>query len=619
MTDSKARVTFVPNNTTVSVGKGMTILQAASFGGIQISSLCGGKHKCGRCKVLVRGVGDYVQEEEKESLSDEEIEQGYRLACVFHIENDTTVVIPEASQERGVAILEEGVCLGGRHVESDVTKVHLSVERATLDNATSDLDRVEESLRKKGLASPQWNPNLIRDLPELLRSSNHSITATLIGNELISIEEGDTTQDAFGMAVDIGTTTVVGYLLCLNTGEQVGVASRVNPQRTYGSDVVSRAGAASERPELVKVLQGLAVETINDIILELVSRSCVNPGRIYKMAVVGNTCMQHLFLGVTPKYLTLAPYTPVFTRSVKIPARELRVEMNPDGHIELLPGLAGFVGADTMGVILSTGIIESDAIKLAVDLGTNGEIVLGSKKGMLACSAAAGPAFEGEHIRCGMIAAPGAIDRVVIRDDVYVHTIRGAPSRGICGSGLIDAMAEMRKAGIIDHRGRLMNSGGAGAAIAESLQNRLRTGEEGNEFLLCSGDPKTGAAPVVVTQHDVEEFQLAKAAISAGVQILMSEMGVDCDNISEVFIAGAFGSYIRKESFCSLGILPGIDVERVMAVGNAAGEGAKMALLSTEVSGALRGIAEKTRYIELSAHPSFRQKFVHSMFFSEDS
>ena len=618
MIDNKVRVTFAPFDTTVYVGRGVTVLEAAELGGIQLGSLCGGRHKCGKCKVLVAGDGNPLQDAEKEALSESEIKEGYRLACACMIEDDLTVVIPDTGREKGLAILEEGICLKPRHIRSDLKKVHLSVEKATLENPASDLDCVEKSLKGEGLDVVKWDPSVVRDLPEKLRAAHHSITAALIGGEVISLEEGDTARHAFGVAVDIGTTTIVGYLLNLKTGEQLCVSSRVNPQRAYGSDVISRIGAVSEKPELVKVLQKLVVEAINAIIGELVSRSGVKPGEIYKMMVVGNTCMQHLFLGVTPKYLALAPYTPVFTRSMRVKAGDLQVGINPLGYAASLPALAGFVGADTMGVILSTGIHESDTIKLAVDLGTNGEIVLGSKRGVLACSAAAGPAFEGEHIRCGMIAVPGAIDRVVIRDDVYVRTIGNAPARGICGTGLVDAVAELRSAGMLDHRGRLMNSGGAGTAIRASLRNRLRTGPEGAEFMLCHGDQETGSAPVVITQQDVEQFQLAKAAIAAGIQVLMSEMGVKCEDIAEAYIAGAFGSFIRKDSFCRLGIFPDIELDRVTAVGNAAGEGAKMALLSTEVSSALKDIAEKTRYIELSTHPLFREKFVRSMFFPRD-
>lgn len=615
MNKNRVKVTFMPENKSFCVGKGISVLEATQLAGIPITSLCGGKSMCGKCRVQVFGINRPPSEVELRKLSEEEIERGYRLACASCIGRDTVVVIPNESRLKGVAILEEGLRLGEYRVLSDLFKVHVEIERPSFENQSSDLKRLEKGLREEGFVPEQYSGEVIRELPEKIRSSGYSLTATLIGKKVISVEEADTTRNAFGVAVDIGTTTVVGYLMDLNSGRQVSVASKMNPQRVYGSDVISRAAAVSERPELVKTLQAMVVKVINEIIDHLVSDAGVERNYIYKMTVVGNTCMQHLFFGVSPKYLALAPYPPAFSRALRVSARELGLQINPNGYVDLLPILAGFVGADTTGMILSTLMNKSDSIKLAIDLGTNGEIVLGSKDGLLACSAAAGPAFEGEHIRCGMIAVPGAIDRVLIHDDVYIHTIGDVPSMGICGSGLIDAIAEMRKAGIIEERGRLLNRGTVDKANKVFSQRRFKTDKEGNQFVLAFGDRKNRISPVVVTQQDVKEFQLAKAAISAGVLILMEEMGVEPDDISEVFIAGAFGNYIRKESFCALGILPDIDIEKVTPVGNAAGEGAKIALISSEERDEVNVIAQKVRYIELSAHPAFRKKFIRSMFF----
>ena len=609
MSREKVKVTFMPDDKSIYVGKGISILKASELAGITISSLCGGRGLCGKCKVQVSGVDKSPSAAELKLLSQDEIKMGVRLACSFPLEEDTVVIIPNESREKRVSILQEGLKLGEFHLQSDLSKVYMEVEQPTLYNQSSDLERLERALRERGFAPVELSGNLIRELPEKIRSSDYSLTAAIIGNKVISLEKGDTTQKAFGVAIDIGTTTLVGYLMDLNSGRQISVASKVNPQRIYGSDVMSRAAQVSERPELIETMQALVISAINEIIDHLISDSGVEEDYIYKMTIVGNTCMQHLFLGVSPKYLALAPYSPVFSRAIRVSAKELGLHINPDGYVHLLPSLAGFVGADTMGMILSTLIHRSDKIKLAIDLGTNGEIVLGSKDGLTACSAAAGPAFEGEHIQCGMIAAPGAIDRVIIHDDVYIHTIGDAPSIGICGSGLIDAIAEMRKAGIIHERGRLI------CEDETKFIKRFKSGKDGNQFVISYGSEKNKTPPVVITQADVEEFQLAKAAISAGVQILMEEMGVVADDISQVFIAGAFGNYIRRESFCDLGIIPEMDMEQITPVGNAAGEGAKIALVSSKRLEEANSIAKKVRYIELSAHPSFRKRFIHSMFF----
>lgn len=611
MKKGKIKVTFLPENRKILIGKGISALEVIELAGLAVDSLCGGKQKCGKCKVRVLDGVRPPTDIEMEKLSQEEVDQGFRLACALRLEGDARIFLPAGSGHEGMAILQEGKQFFEYQIDNNIIKVQVDVDQPSLEDQSSDQERFEKALKQRGWMSQPLNVHLMRELPEKLRSWKYSPIVVLMDGKVISLGDRGTIADSYGLAVDIGTTTVVGYLISLNSGRQVAVASRVNPQRAYGSDVISRAAAVIEKPDVLRKLQASVRDVINEIIGQLISESGIEREHIYKMAVVGNTCMQHLFLGITPKYLAWAPYAPVFTQALEIQARELGIDINPNGQIETLPCFAGFVGADTMGVILSTLLHQSERIKLAIDLGTNGEIVLGSKNGLLCCSAAAGPAFEGEHIECGMVAAPGAIDRVVIHDEVYIHTIGGAPARGICGSGLVDAIAELLKAGIIDERGRMTNSKGTGPLI----QKRFRSDKEGKRFFLTYGDRTKNIPPVVITQHDVEELQLAKAAISAGVQILMEEMGITPNDISEVLIAGAFGHYIRKESFCALGILPGIDLNRIKAIGNAAGEGAKIALLSSRYRDETKEIAKKVRYVELSAHPAFRSKFVRSMFF----
>ena len=337
------QITFLPKNIKVNIEKGSTILEAAKTAEIKVNSLCGGKHKCGHCKVRIIGVDNPPLELESQKISESETEEGYRLACLYQLHRDEIVEVPLESKEDDISILHEGIRARDYLVDSGIVKTYVELKQSLVSSQLSDLVLLESYLEERGILHDGCNIELIRSLPETLRSNNNLITCVLVDNRINSLEEGNTKDEAFGIAIDIGTTTIVGYLMCLLTGKEIGISSRVNAQRVFGSDVISRIVAASERLEMVQQLQGIVVKVINEIINELVSNSGIRRDSIYKMTVVGNTCMQHLFLGISPKYLALAPYRPVFTGSVIVSAMELGIGINPSGKIETLPSLAGFV------------------------------------------------------------------------------------------------------------------------------------------------------------------------------------------------------------------------------------------------------------------------------------
>lgn len=616
MSGNTLQISFFPESKTFSVMKGRTLLEIADSVGINLDSICGGRHKCGKCKVRFRYGAPAPSQVEMQKLLPEELEAGCRLACACVIEIDAAV---EALQDfegiENAAILSSGVSEYSSILDSGMTKVMIQVPKQSIQEPQSDIELIKSALINEGSELCGWVPSIVRDVPEKLRAFGSRVTCAGLNGRIISVEGGDTRNKAYGVAIDIGTTTIVGYLLDLFTGSTIGVEARINPQREYGSDVISRVSATIESPESLKTLQRLVLDCINDLIKEIVLCAGVDQNHIYKMSVVGNTCMLHLFWGVSPRSLALSPYTPVFTNSLFANAGDLGFSVNPFCEVRTLPIIAGFVGADTLGVLLNSRVHESESVKLVLDLGTNGEIALGSKKGLMVCSAAAGPAFEGEHIQCGMIAAPGAIDQVVIGEKLSIHTIHNAPAKGICGSGLVDSIAEMVKIGILDKRGRFTkNILTCGALVVDALSSRLIMQNGSPAFVLADSGEKAERR-VVLTQRDVHEFQVAKAAIYAGIQVLMEEMNIKASDISEVLIAGGFGNYIRKESLSALGVLPPLDMEHVRFIGNAAGEGAKTVLISNRSACELNRILEKTKYIELSAHTSFTKKFIRSLFF----
>ncbi len=606
----EVKIIIKPEGKAVSTPSGSSFQEAIAGGGITINTPCGGLGKCGKCLVQVVE-GDFpATDVEKRFISDEKLSEGYRLACQMKVTSDCTVFVPEETRVRAKRILSYGV---EREVKLNpqTRKVFLRLEEPTVEDNVAHCERIRRDL---GVAKLSFEHEVLQHLHSILLDNSFSATFALDGDIVTSVEAGDTSGSLLGVAFDIGTTTVVGKLFDLRTGENLSYASAMNPQTTFGEDVVSRINHTITNPEGLSRLQSEVVKVINMIISEACSQAGVKTDQVYEVVAVGNTTMNHLLLGINPASLASSPYVPVVTDPVKVKASELGIRINRCGKLYVLPNIAGFVGSDTVAVILSTGLMESRKNRLAIDIGTNGEIVVGSRERLVSCSTAAGPAFEGARISQGMRAADGAIEGVAITDGtVELKIIGGVAPRGICGSGLFDAVAQLLMYGIVDSTGRILDPDELDGKIPGSLSKLIDRDELGNRFILVSaeGDRRE----IALTQRDIREVQLAKGAISSGVKILLKDLGLDFDDIEEILIAGAFGNYIRKEHAIKVGVIPPVPLEKVTFVGNAAAMGAQMALLSRGVREKAVEISRFTEYIELAGRPDFQAEFAEAMFF----
>lgn len=607
------RVRFEPFGVTTEAQVGQTLLQVAIAAGVEIESVCGGRGTCAKCKVIAtRGLAPLTALEQRR-LTAHESTRGYRLACQALIEGDVDVVVPDESRLSRVSILSEGVA---ETVTLDpwVRRYHLCVPMATLEKQICDLDNLRRAWQPTLDAPVEPTLEALRQLPEALRQGGGEVTVVAVDDRLVRMTAGPPQGRLLGVAFDVGTTTVVGYLLDLETGEQVAVASQLNPQTRYGDDVVSRI-EFSTHAEGLQALQQAIVGCLNALIVATTRESGARPEDVFAVTVVGNTTMQHLLLGISPAALAQVPYVPVFEDAVCLRGEELGLQIAPDGRVWLLPNIAGWVGADTVGVILATRLYEQDEIALAIDIGTNGEMALGSRKRLVTCSTAAGPAFEGAHLSCGMRAADGAIDRVQIEDDVIWHTIGETAPRGVCGSGLVDVVAEMLRVGVITPTGMMQDGEALRSNGAHALGARIVRQGRQREFVLAHATEGAGGRAVTVTQRDVRELQLAKGAIRAGVEILLTELGVGHEAVRQVYLAGAFGNYISPASALMIGLIPSFPNAAIIPVGNAAGSGAKMALLSRAERERASTLARWIEYLELSGRPDFQDVFAEAMVF----
>jgi uncharacterized 2Fe-2S/4Fe-4S cluster protein (DUF4445 family) len=550
-----------------------------------------------------------------DALTDTEIDQGIRLGCMSILHKNAVVRIPNGNQ--AIQILTSGIARG-LPLRPAITKRHFHVPAPTTSDLRSDFKRVCDALGVE-TNHVDFELTVLRTLGKDLRDAQFDMTAVCANGQPFALEPGDTTGSCYGIALDIGTTTLAAYLIDLRTGRQLAVAAAINPQSRVGDDVISRISYCSQETTGLSNLQSAVSEEFNRLIGVLCDTAKVSSDHVYEVAMVGNTCMAHIFLGIDPSNLAQAPYVPTVSQSVTVKARELGVRISPFGVVYVLPSIAGYVGGDMVGVVLATGIHENSELTLAVDIGTNGEIVLGSKDRMLACSTAAGPAFERAHIKFGMSAAPGAIDAAWLDDgQLKFSTIGGMKAAGICGSGLLDVIICLVGAGIVDCTGRLV----APEEVPEEysqLRGRLRVGERGNEFILSEEADSSIGEPIVIVQRDIRELQLAKGAISAGIQTLMARLGVSAKDLDKVVLAGAFGNYIRKGSAIASGMLPNVPIAKVHSVGNAAGEGAKMSLISLDARNEAECIAACVEYVELTTDSNFQDRFADALMFGSGS
>ncbi len=607
------KVRFEPSGVTSEARAGQTILQAAQAAGVDLESVCGGRGTCGKCTVLVTGEVVGLTELERRSLTAEELAQGMRLACQAVLQGDAQVVIPEASRRSRVSILAEGV---QRSVSPDpwVRQVLLAVPPATLADQVCDADNLRRAWPGGAGDFPQPTLTALRQLPAALRQDDGWVTALAIEGRIVAVEPGRAERPLVGVAFDIGTTTVVGYLMDLRTGDQLAVASQLNPQTRYGDDVVSRIAHASLDGGLA-ALQGEIVASLNALIAATTSRVGLTPEDVLAVTVVGNTTMQHLLLGISPAALAQAPYVPAVEDALSLGSAELGLRTHPQGRVWVSPNIAGWVGGDTVGVILSTRIYAEKEIALAIDIGTNGEMALGSRERLITCSTAAGPAFEGAHLSCGMRAADGAIDRAHIAEDLHWHVIGDVAPRGLCGSGLVDLVAEMLRSGVLKPTGMLAEGEALRTAGKGLLSARVFQVGRQREFLLADAAQGAGGRPLRLTQRDVRELQLAKGAIRAGIEILLRELGVTHAAVHKVFMAGAFGNYISPQSALAIGLIPYFPNATIIPVGNAAGSGARLALISRAERERAAELVRRVEYLELSGRPDFQEVFAEAMLF----
>ena len=614
MAEKIHRVVFEPDGRTLFVPDGQTILEAARGAGIHINSPCGGTGTCAGCRVVIPDAPPPPSETCLRELTGEEIRRHVRLACQTRVHKDLRVVIPEESRLGDQKILTEGVDAAVA-LAPNVRKVTVPLPPPSVFDQRSDADRLLDGLAEMGLPDLRMDVKVIRELPERLRALDFRLAVVAIGRDIVSLERPGASDACYGMAFDIGTTTLVGYLMDLGTGKVVAVASRANPQAVYGDDVVARIEYCGRSEDGARRLHDLVVGALNEMVAEACRRAAVKPSVVYEATVVGNTTMNHLLLRLPVAPIARAPFVAASASAHSVTARDLGLRIHPRGRVYTAPLVASFVGADTVGVILATGMHTSDRLRLAIDIGTNGEIVLGTRERLLACSTAAGPAFEGARIRYGMRAATGAIDHVDLEDGrLVLHTIDNAPAIGLCGTGLIDAVAALLEAGVVDPSGR-MRAGGDAGALAPSLARRISGADGETAFVLADKDETRSGHPILLTQRDVREVQLAKGAMAAGVAVLLDEYGARAADVEEVLLAGAFGNFIRPERALAIGLIPPVPSEKVRFVGNAAGSGARMLLVNRDLRRVADDVARGVEHVELSQRPDFQARFAEAMFF----
>ena len=610
MTRETFRVTFQPEGRSVFVLRGTKLVEAAGQAGIILNQPCGGEGTCGKCRVEVLENAPEATAADRKQISPGQLAEGWRLACQLTIETDLAMSVPQETRFFEQMILTEGE--GCRYpFQPNLRKAFVTVPEATVEDQRSDLDRLKAAIGADGLKAEL---PLIRALPGLLRKEGPTLTAVIEGDEIQWIEGGDTTDRLWGVAFDIGTTTIVGALMDLTSptgADAAKVAGRTNPQVHFGDDVVTRISYIESTPDGLDKLQKRLVACLNEIIVELCEQAGVEPEAIYEVTAVGNTTMSHIFLGVDPGPIAHAPYVAVVREPVDVKAREVGLEINRNANLHVLPNIAGFVGSDTVGVILAAGMARAEQVQFAIDIGTNGEVVLGNRDRLVACSCAAGPAFEGARIRFGMRATEGAISKVVINEGIEVAVIGGGRATGICGSGLIDAVAELLSAGVIDETGRICDP----ARVPDALRRAVVEFEgQPAVVLVDAAHTKTGK-PVLLTQRDVREVQLAKGAIRAGVEVLAREFGTAARDVPRVLLAGGFGNFIRRSSARRIGLLPPVSPDRIEFIGNAAFAGAKTVLACRDCRQEADRISRTTEYIELANRPDFQARYMEAITF----
>jgi uncharacterized 2Fe-2S/4Fe-4S cluster protein (DUF4445 family) len=630
----KHKVIFQPSGRRGEVDEGKTILQAAQSLGVDIEALCGNKKVCGKCKVRIEE--GYFEKDNVESgmhhisppvPSPDELKHikpqdgpGIRLACQCEVHGDLKVFVPERSRA-GKQVVRKAAKELSIALAPAVRKYNVELIPPTLhDMTTGDWERVLKFLEDDyGLKGLTFDYLVLKELQDVLRKGNWKATVTVwMDKEIVKVEPGFV-ETSYGLAVDVGTTTCVGYLTDLNTGKVVNTESMMNPQVPYGEDVMSRITYAMSNPGGLETMQKAIIQGLNEIIERVVTeirKDGPHPGHVIDdLTIVFNTAMHHIFLGLNPEYIGRSPFIPAVQNSLDIKARDLGLGINPASYIHVLPLEAGFVGADNVGVLIAEEPYNQDENVLIIDIGTNGELLLGNRNKVCSTSCATGPAFEGAQIKFGMRAAPGAIETVQIDPETkeprykvigkadWSSHLQQMNVKGLCGSGIIQVVAEMFKAGIIDKSGRFVMDLGT---------PRVRKDAEGKpEYVLAWANETSIGQDVTVTQADVRALQLAKGALYTGAKLMMKRLGIT--TLDRVILAGAFGSHIDREASLTLGMFPDCSIDKVYAVGNAAGDGSRMALLNRGKRKEANDRARWVEFVEIATDPSFEKEFMQAM------
>ncbi len=629
MKNHKHTVIFQPSGRRGLIDDGKTVMEASRELGVDIESLCGGKATCGKCRVRIEegffekyGVVSKIEsvsptgEGDRKLLSKQQLRKNYRLACQTHILGDVVIFVPEDSQKVQQVVRKEATARDIK-LKPAVKKYYVELTQATLQDTLGDFERLQAELAKQyQLSELTIDYPALMNLQGMVRQGDWKVTVSVwMDKEIIKIEPGPVAK-GYGLAVDIGTTTVAGYLCDLTTGELVATDAMMNPQVAYGEDVMSRISHSVKNKTGLKQMNQDIIGCLNQVAGRAAAQAGIKRSDIIDMAVVGNTCMHHIFLNIDPQYLGRTPFSPSVHHSLDIKVRDLGLKISPGAYVHVLPIEAGFVGADNVGVLIAEEPYNQGDMMLIIDIGTNGELILGNRIKLLSASCATGPAFEGAEIRNGMRAAPGAIEKVeidpetrevrfrVIGNEQWNTDAGNLGARGICGSGIFDVAAQMFLAGIIDKGGRF-NTG--------LKTPRLRQTDNEPEFVIAWAGETTIGRDITVCQSDIRAIQLAKGAMYAGAKILMRRLGVK--KLDRIILAGAFGSYIDKESAAVIGLFPDCDLEDVHAVGNAAGDGARIALLNVAKRKEADIMARQVEYVELTVEPNFNKAFIHAMLF----
>ena len=594
----------------VKVPPGVSVFDSASWNGIAIDSTCGGHGTCHKCKVKVTPA-TAVTRHDARTFTPAELDDGWRLACLVQATKDHHVVVPPLTTRPKAATV--GV---GRQVilRPAVQKRYVELTEPTLEDQRSDLVRLLDAIDD---LEPSPDLHVLRRLPKVLREADFKVTAVVVDQTLIDVEPGDTTATRYAIAFDLGTTTVVATLLDLVTGTPVAVASMLNKQQPFGGDVISRISATMLDPAALGRLQQAAADTLSTLAEQVCREGNVDPAHVYEAALAGNATMTALVLGIDPEPLGVAPFVQTTATPPSVLASEVGLQLHTGARVALFPALGAYVGGDIVAGMLATGMDRDKRVRLFIDVGTNCEIVLSDGERILSTAAPAGPAFEGGAIRCGMRAADGAIEVVKLGGDegVELGVIGDVAPRGLCGSGLVDAVAELVKVKLLDSSGRFVTDEVA-KELAPGLADRLTLiGQERVFVLHREREDSDPAESVVLTQRDVRELQFAKAAISTGWTLLMEELGLEHGDLQQVLLAGSFGSYLSAASAVRSGLVPKLPVLRIVAAGNVAGEGAKMALLSVRERVGALALLEEVTYVELSDRPDFNDRFVDLLAF----